>query len=142
MSGAVPNLDQEYWRPPVQASTPGTAVRTTTELCSRCNAEYAVGARFCHVCGAERDPQADSGADEKLARFLDFHIIMNSLGMTVGALVAFIVGIGCAVAAAATGFLYTATTALDWQAVQLWRIEWLLASIAAFAAGILLKRTS
>ncbi|MFB3917062.1 MAG: zinc ribbon domain-containing protein [Terriglobales bacterium] len=142
MSGAAHNLDQEYWRPPVQQNTPGTAVRPTTEVCPRCNSEYALGARFCHVCGAEREPQAASADTDRITRFLDFHIIMNSLGMTVGALVAFIVGIGCAIAAAATGFIYTATTALDWQAVQLWRIEWLLAAVAAFAAGILLKRTA
>jgi hypothetical protein len=37
--------------------------------------------------------------------------------------------------------MYTAATVLDWQAVQIWRIEWLLASAAAFLAGILLKKT-
>jgi hypothetical protein len=39
-----------------------------------------------------------------------------------------------------TGFLFSATTLLDWQAVQLWRIEWLLAATAIFAAGFLLKK--
>ena len=29
---------------------------------------------------------------------------------------------------------------LDWQAIQLWRIEWLLAAVAAFVAGCLLKK--
>ena len=43
-------------------------------------------------------------------------------------------------AAVATGFVYTAATVLDWQAVQVWRIEWLLGAIAMFAAGVLLKR--
>ena len=38
-----------------------------------------------------------------------------------------------------TGLVYTAATVLDWQAVQIWRIEWLLAAIAAFLAGILLR---
>jgi hypothetical protein len=38
--------------------------------------------------------------------------------------------------------IFTARTPLDWQAVQLWRIEWLLAGIAGFAAGLLLKKTS
>jgi hypothetical protein len=31
-------------------------------------------------------------------------------------------------------------TAVDWQAIQLWRIEWLLGAVAAFIAGALLKR--
>jgi hypothetical protein len=39
-----------------------------------------------------------------------------------------------------TGFLFTATTLLDWQAVQIWRIEWLLAASAVFVAGVLLKK--
>ena len=29
---------------------------------------------------------------------------------------------------------------LDWQAIQFWRVEWLLAAVAAFAAGCLLKK--
>jgi hypothetical protein len=31
---------------------------------------------------------------------------------------------------------------LDWQAVQLWRIEWLLGSAAAFLATIALKNNA
>ena len=46
----------------------------------------------------------------------------------------------CMVAALLTGILYKTDTLVDWQAVQLWRIEWLLASSAALLAGILLKR--
>jgi hypothetical protein len=55
-------------------------------------------------------------------------------------LVCLIIGAACVVAAIVTGFLYTANTVLDWQAVQVWRIEWLLAATVAFVAGILLKR--
>ena len=54
-------------------------------------------------------------------------------------IVALIVGIICTLAAVGTGLVYTATTVLDWQAVQVWRIEWLLAAVVAFLAGILLK---
>jgi len=36
---------------------------------------------------------------------------------------------------------FTAATVLDWQAVQLWRIEWLLGAAVAFVAGILLKKS-
>ena len=58
------------------------------------------------------------------------------------ALVFFVVGVACALAAIAVGFLYTANTVLDWQAVQLWRIEWLLGSAASFLAAIALKKNS
>jgi hypothetical protein len=54
--------------------------------------------------------------------------------------VALILGFACVVAAIITGIRFTATTLLDWQAIQLWRIEWLLAAIALFVAGILLKK--
>jgi len=45
-------------------------------------------------------------------------------------------------AAVGTGLVYTASTVLDWQAVQIWRIEWLLAAVVAFLGGILLKIAS
>jgi hypothetical protein len=37
---------------------------------------------------------------------------------------------------------YRASNLSEFQAVQMWRIEWLLAATASFAAGILLKRPS
>jgi multisubunit Na+/H+ antiporter MnhB subunit len=56
-------------------------------------------------------------------------------------MVAFLAGITCALAAMLVGFVFSANTVLDWQAVQVWRIEWLLGAAAAFLAGILLKRS-
>jgi hypothetical protein len=44
------------------------------------------------------------------------------------------------VGALAVSVFFSARTVLDWQAIQLWRIEWLLAAVAAFVAGCLLKR--
>jgi hypothetical protein len=41
-----------------------------------------------------------------------------------------------------TGFIYKADTLVDWQAIQVWRIEWLLAGCLAMLAGILLKKTT
>jgi hypothetical protein len=46
----------------------------------------------------------------------------------------------CVVGALAVSVFFSARTVLDWQAIQLWRIEWLLAAVAAFVAGCLLKR--
>jgi hypothetical protein len=56
-------------------------------------------------------------------------------------LVCFALGVCCVVGAAVLGIVYRTDTLVDWQAVQVWRIEWLLASLAAFLAGILLKKT-
>ena len=54
--------------------------------------------------------------------------------------IAFAVGILCLLGALGVGLIFSARTMVDWQAVQLWRIEWLLASVAAFVAGCLLKK--
>jgi cytosine/uracil/thiamine/allantoin permease len=59
--------------------------------------------------------------------------------LPIPALLAFMAGIVCVVGAATIGIVFSARTLLDWQAVQLWRIEWLLGAIAAFVAGCLLK---
>jgi hypothetical protein len=40
----------------------------------------------------------------------------------------------------ATGVIYKTGTLADWQAMQIWRIEWLLGASAALLAAILLKR--
>jgi hypothetical protein len=44
------------------------------------------------------------------------------------------------VGAALLGVIYRTDTLLDWQAVQIWRVEWLLAALAALLAGLLLKK--
>ena len=44
-------------------------------------------------------------------------------------------------AAIAVGLIYTAETLVDWQAVQVWRIEWMLASLIGLLAALLLKNS-
>jgi hypothetical protein len=142
MSEALNNVHQEYWRPPGQTARvpePSSALRGQL-ACEQCGAEFVVGSRFCHVCGSEREPLVGYTAASRLSQILDFTRIRESLGLSVGSLIAFIIGIGCLIAAIATGFMFTAATVLDWQAVQIWRMEWLLAASAAFLAGILLKK--
>ena len=75
-----------------------------------------------------------------LARLLDWQVIRLGLGLPAASLIAFIAGLMCLAAAIATGLVFTAATVLDWQAVQIWRVQWLLGAAAAFLAGILLKR--
>lgn len=130
---------EEFWRPPVQESqyrAPAQAV-----ACERCGAEFVAGSRFCHLCGEARQPQL-SRPRLQLAKYLEWSRIRQAVGLGTASLVAFIVGTACLLAACLTGVLYTAATVLDWQAVQLWRVEWLLGAIAAFAAGLLLKHSA
>jgi len=139
MANTASNVHEhgEFWRPPLgtrQEAVPGVQ----TESCTRCGTEYVAGSRFCHVCGAKRAPQA-AARRLQWARFLNLLRLQEQLSLPLASVIALSVGILCTLAAIGTGLVYTAATVLDWQAVQIWRIEWLLAAIAAFLAGILLK---
>jgi len=73
--------------------------------------------------------------------YLHFHEIKKWVGLPSGSLIAFVVGMSCVAGALLVGLL-TAKTFIDWQAIQFYRAEWLLAATAAFVAGILLKKPS
>ena len=71
--------------------------------------------------------------------YLHFHEIRTRIGLSTASLIAFVLGLVCVAGALLVGLL-TAKTLIDWQAIQMYRIEWLLAATAAFVAGILLKK--
>jgi len=73
--------------------------------------------------------------------YLHFHQIRSRVGLSTASLIAFFVGLGCAAGALLVG-LITAKTLIDWQAIQFYRVEWLLAATASFVAAILLKKPS
>ena len=112
------------------------------EACDRCETEFMVGARFCYLCGAVRRAQASSNLTHRWTRYLEFGYIKQALGLSVASLVAFLVGLGCLLAAVFVGAIYAVQNSADFQAIQFWRMEWLLAAIAFFVAGVLLKRTA
>jgi cytosine/uracil/thiamine/allantoin permease len=66
--------------------------------------------------------------------------LSQSLGLSTAPFVAFGIGVLCLLGALGVGLVFSARTMLDWQAVQLWRMEWLLGAVAAFVAGCLLKK--
>jgi hypothetical protein len=74
-------------------------------------------------------------------RYLHFHEIKSWVGLPTASLIAFVIGVGCIAGALLVGLL-TAKTFVDWQAIQFYRAEWLLAATASFVAGILLKKAS
>ncbi len=140
MSGAVHKVDQDYWQPP-RGPQEDAATQPKALACPECGTEFVVGSRFCHVCGAEREALTETGS-RSFTDWLEFTRIREAIGLSVMSLVCLIAGVACVIAAIATGFIYTANTVLDWQAVQVWRIEWLLAAMVAFVAGLLLKKSS
>jgi hypothetical protein len=140
MATAAGSTSQEYWRP----SNPDVA-RVVTSIrgtCRRCGTDYSGGARYCHLCGAARDLRRDDDIPqpEALQQASLTEASHAKLGLSVACTAFLAIGIACALAAALTGVVYKEDTLVDWQAVQAWRIEWLLAAMAALLAGILLKK--
>lgn len=147
-----PVLDYEPWDEPKPNSSYSEVASTTAadsaepsvrrDLCHHCGSEFVVDSPYCRMCGRAREG-ADRPAKSRW-RLLEFYQLRRRLGLSVSAMVCLIVGIICFGAGIATGFIYTASTLVDWQAIQIWRGEWLLAAGVAFVCGILLnsrKRT-
>jgi len=139
MADVVRDAQHEFWRPPavaVEAARPGLV-----EVCDGCSTEFMVGSLFCHLCGTSREARPLTATHWTL--YLELHNIKRTLGLSTASLIAFVVGMACLVMAGiAVGMIYSIQTFNDFQAVQLYRMQWLLGAIAAFAAGLLLKKSS
>jgi ribosomal protein L37E len=144
MSDAVRDVHQEFWRPPLSQPTAATNL---AEACRRCGTEFMVGAAFCHICGANRHrsdfvPSQSWMKHFGFMRALEFGSVKAWFGLPIPSLCAFLLGIAFLIVALAMGFVSVHDTA-DFEAVQLWRIQWLMVACASFLAGILLRgRTS
>lgn len=148
------------------------AIPSMAEACPKCGTEFLLGSRFCHTCGGKRplvmspSDRADAAAAAHLWQQtvdhlgatlraipwkkvtfpdwfsnLHFHAIKSRLGLPTASLIAFLLGLGCVASALLVGLLNDKTQ-FDWQAIQFYRIDWLLGATAAFVAGILLKKQS
>jgi hypothetical protein len=139
MAEAVDQAHHEFWRPPTLASV-AVASPERSETC-RCGTEFIVSSLYCHACGACR-PDLGVGVARSLEvpGLAELTSLGERLGLNPPAIVAFLLGILCVVGALAVSVFFSARTVLDWQAIQLWRIEWLLGAVAAFIAGCLLKK--
>ena len=132
---------QEFWKPIVGSKPEGVNPHADAQnLCRSCGAEIVLVGRFCHLCGADRSDDQAPELRRGLATWFDLAAVREAAGLNTAALAALLLGCGCLAAVIVTGFAFKASTVLEWQAIQLWRIEWLLASIAGFAAGLLLKK--
>jgi hypothetical protein len=142
MAHLAPNYEerQEFWKPAVASRQETAAAEITDQVCQECGTDFVLGSRFCYVCGSDRNANLVATSANGLRAWIDFASLREALGQTNASLVALVMGFACVIAAIVTGFVFTATTLLDWQAVQLWRIEWLLGAVAMFAAGFLLKK--
>jgi hypothetical protein len=149
MSEAVPNTHNEFWRPPLIAEPCDAleaAITPAVDACPRCGAEFMVAARFCYACGCARP---GIRLEQSWTGYLEFHnikrgalVVKQALGLPLPSMVCFLLGVFCLLSAIAVGFIAPADTLADFQAIQLWRMEWLLGGVAVFVAGILLRRSS
>ncbi len=152
MSEVVPDVQHEFWRPPATRLQPVVLTASTpslAETCAGCNTEFVAGSRFCYLCGAARNAVTEISAElaqpspgslkAGFLRALSFQNVKQGLGLPLPSMITFLIGLGCLLAAMLVGMVYTVETTLDFQAVQLWRMEWLVGAAVAFIAGILLK---
>src|ERR1700751_3314650 len=158
MSEVAHNAPEDFWRPPAAGpvALEPNIQSGMVEVCDRCETEFIAGSRFCHVCGATRSSKSASHVLQNWARqalgwvhHLEFHNIerwivntRQRLGLPTMSLAAFAVGLGCLLFAVGVGLFFSVRTTLDWEAGQVWRIQWLLGASASFLAGILLEESS
>jgi hypothetical protein len=140
MSDAVRDAHQEFWRPPLSQPT---AAANLAESCRRCGTEFMVGATFCHICGTGRHrtdlvPSHSWIKHLNFLRALEFTSVKEWFGLPLPTLCAFLLGVAFMIVALAMGLVSVHDNS-DFQAVQLWRIQWLMVACACFLAGILLR---
>lgn len=146
MAEVSKGLSQEYWRP---APTPGNQfpmhsfqAQGSEGFCTICGTSYAPGARFCHLCGLAREDDLRAKAKSPIMDWLYFERIREQTGLSALSLVLVLVAAVFMLATIMTGLVYSTSTIAQWQAVQTWRIEWLLATLAALIAAMLFKAKS
>src|SRR5688572_32642400 len=119
-----PEVRQEFWRPPADELHARAAQFSSgfdVALCEKCRSEFVMGARFCHMCGTERNPglQGRIARWEKIREYLASIRLYEILGLPTASLIAFGLGIICVLTAIAQG-MRKPQTVLNWQAIQLW----------------------
>lgn len=143
MAQPAGSSSKEYWRPANPEVLRLVVPASAGSACWRCGTDYPSDARYCHICGSERDRRSSTAVTPDASSAVGkVGSIQRRFGLSVACLVFFLMGVVCMIAAALTGILYKTPTLVDWQAVQMWRVEWLLGAAAALLAGILLKRKS
>jgi len=143
MAEAADQTQHEFWRAPMPASKAVASRGRSDERSAtcRCGTEFIVSSLYCHACGVGRPDLGVSVARTlEIPGLAEFASLGERLGLKTPAAIAFLVGVLCVVGALAVSVFFSVRTVVDWQAIQLWRIEWLLAAVAAFVAGCLLKK--
>jgi hypothetical protein len=103
--------------------------------------DYSPGARYCSFCGGAREAlSAEPTPIRPQSEVVKKRVKLWRAGLSLPSFVCLAAALVFALAAVLTGVVYQQSTWVDWQAVQTWRMEWLLGAIVALLAGILLKK--
>ncbi len=137
MAEALDQPQHEFWRAPMPAA--GTVASRERSATCRCGTEFIVSSLYCHACGVGR-PDLNAARALEIPGVAELVSIGERLGLKPAAVVAFLLGVLCVLGSLGVSVFFSVRTLLDWQAIQLWRIEWLLAAVACFVAGCLLKK--
>jgi ribosomal protein L37E len=141
MADILRDAHQEFWRPPLNTA----ASVELAESCRRCGTEFMVGSAFCHICGASR--HSSSAASASWTRYLgfmraiEFSRVRAWFGLPLPCLLSFLVGVAFLIVAISVSFIEVGDSLSGFEAIQLWRIQWLMAACAAFLVGILFKNS-
>jgi hypothetical protein len=142
MAEITRELSQEYWRPAPPAGsqfqTHGFQAQAKEAFCASCGTPYAAGARFCHLCGRGREDDLHA-ARSPVMDWFDLDVIRTQSGLSTVSLIFVLAATIFLLATVMTGLIYNTSTLAEWQAVQTWRVEWLLATVVALLAAILFK---
>src|SRR6202142_2143087 len=122
MAEAVDQARHEFWRPPMPASV-SVATPERSATCS-CGTEFIVSSLFCHACGAKRAELNPVPAFE-IPGWSELASIGHRIGPPCPAPFVFLFGVLGVGGCLAVVLFFSPRPALDWQAIQLWRIEWL-----------------
>jgi len=140
MADLVHDAEHEFWRPPANQPDSEPAL---ADACRRCGTEFMVAAAFCHLCGTHRHRAGVAQGRHwtkyfEFFRAVDFSGVKSWFGLPLPSLCAFLIGVAFVIVALTMGMLSVHDYS-DFEAIQLWRIQWLMSACAAFLAGILLK---
>ena len=136
MAEVIDQAQHEFWRAPMPLSASSGADRSST--CD-CGSEFIVSSVYCHACGSRR-AGVGTPAELVIPGLQEFASLAERLDVGKASAIAFLMGVFCILGALGVSLFFSSRTLLDWQAIQLWRIEWLLAAVASFVAGVLLKK--
>jgi hypothetical protein len=146
MAEFTKELSQEYWRPAPtvgnQFQSHGFQTQGNEAFCAICGTPYAAGARFCHLCGLGREDDLRAARRNPIMDWFDLDTIRTQFGISTTSLVCVLAAAVFMLATVMTGLIYNTSTLAEWQAVQTWRIEWLLATVVALLAAMLFKSKS